>query len=162
MSKSRKKQRARAQNQQDAVVAHLTKTVPVAETAPEVTPPASPEKPAQPLNQALYDLAVAAATNAGQMREEGDRLSWVYNGDALAMKYTEPGDEDSSPARLMVAAFRRGVVFQVEGERQVVYQAGDWEAELTRLATAEAAAPEDEGDEPDGPDDGDDDEQAPE
>src|SRR4051812_15254520 len=113
MSKSKKKQTARKR---------------VADQPAEEPVVALPERQEMPLNQALYDRVVAAATKAGQMREEGDRLTWVYNGDAVAMKYTEP--DEQAPARILVAAFRQGVVFQVEGEKQVAYQPGPWELEL--------------------------------
>jgi hypothetical protein len=136
MSKSRKKQRARER----ALEAETTPQPAVELEAVEELPPPEPT----PLNEALYDLAIRAATQAGQMREEGERLAWVFNGDAIALKYTEPGEAEDQPARLLIAAFRQGVVFQVEGERQVVYQPGPWEAELTRLTTLEP--PEDDED----------------
>jgi hypothetical protein len=119
MSKSKKKQKARERAQ---------------EVAREDQPMALPVRKEMPLDQALYDRVVAAATRAGQMREEGDRMSYVYNGDAVAMKYTEADEKE--PARVLVAAFRQGVVFQVEGDRQVVYQRGPWEQELDELEPA--------------------------
>jgi hypothetical protein len=125
MSKSKKKQTARKR---------------ATEQPPEEVAMDLPAPKELPLNQALHDRIVAAATRAGQMREEGERMSWVYNGDAVALKYTE-GDE-AQPARILVAAFRQGVVFQVEGDRQVVYQPGAWEQELDRLEPA----PDDEED----------------
>lgn len=119
MSKSKKKQTARKR---------ATEQPP--EEALELPTPKE-----TPLNQALYDAIVAAATKAGQMREEGERMSWVYNGDAVALKYTEA--DETQPARILVAAFRQGVVFQVEGDRQVVYQPGPWEQELEKLEPSE-------------------------
>jgi hypothetical protein len=105
---------------------------------------ALPTKQAQPLNEALYEKALAAVTGHGVMRDEGDALSYLYNGDTLSMKFTEGAEGTGDPDRLMIAAFRKGVVFQTEGETQVVYQPGDWEAEITRLAGMPAAEPDDE------------------
>ena len=52
------------------------------------------------------------------------------------MKYTEPGEGEGQPARLMIAAFKQGVVLQTEGDRLVVYRAGDWEQSLEGLEPA--------------------------
>jgi hypothetical protein len=161
MSKSKKKQRARERSKEElsGPDATLETVIPLA-TAPTVddnldddfddeeagAPPALglPERKDMPIDQVLFDRAVAAAINAGVMREEGDRLCYLFNGESIALKYTEPGEEDDQPARLLIAAFRQGVVFQVEGDRQVVYQPGNWEQELERLATLEP--PDDEED----------------
>ncbi|MDB5099461.1 MAG: hypothetical protein JWM80_3882 [Cyanobacteria bacterium RYN_339] len=138
MSKSKKKQKARERVREEAPLA----PPPEAPDATEEPALALPERKPMPLDQGLYDRVVAAATKAGQLREEGDRLTWVYNGDAVAMKYTEPGEAENEPARVLVAAFRQGVVFQVEGETQLAYQPGAWELELDKLEPA----PDDEDD----------------
>lgn len=154
MSKSKKKQRARARAQEE-----LQAVVPAAPQPenddfdePDDGPSlALPEHHPTPVDQALFDRVVAAAIHAGQMREEGDRLVYLYNADTLALKYTEPGEGEGELARVMVAAFRQGVVYQVEGDRQLVYRPGDWEAQLA--AVLEAPPPDedehdDEGDDP--------------
>jgi hypothetical protein len=152
MSKSKKKQRARERSKDElgnTEPAPLT-VIPLAPTDaanddgadlddPDDQEPALalPDHKDMPLDQQLFDRAVTAAIQAGQMREEGDRLCYLFNGESVAMKYTEPGEEDGQPARLLIAAFRQGVVFQVEGDRQVVYQPGPWERELEALAALE-------------------------
>lgn len=133
MSKSRKKQRARAQAPQ-----HTASPAPAEPTL------ALPEKQPQALNEALYERVVRTATHAGQFREEADRLVYLYNGPTIAVKYVEPSEDAGKEADILVAAFRRGVVFQVIDGQQMVYQPGDWEDELERIS---AEAPPDDLDE---------------
>jgi hypothetical protein len=139
MSKSKKKQTARKRAQED-----VPTELPLVEEddfdEPDDTPSiALPERKPQPLNEALYEQAVAAATAHGVMREEGEALAYLYNGDTLSMKFVEAPEDTDEPDRLMIAAFRQGVVFQTEGQTQVVYQPGDWEQEIARLADTPAA-----------------------
>lgn len=156
MSKSKKKQAARKRTAEGASSApemELESTVPALEPEledddfdePDDTPSlAMPEKQAQPLNEALYEQAVAAATAHGVMREEGEALAYLYNGETLSMKFVEAPEGTEEPDRLMIAAFRQGVVFQTEGHSQVVYKPGDWEREIARLADTPPAEPGDE------------------
>jgi hypothetical protein len=158
MSKSRKKQKVRERAQQAEQAGFVPGQAPEAGPGAAVPAPPRPRQPQaarpaapkaaeptlslpkpsqQPLNQAVFDLAVQAATNQGVMREEGERLSYLYNGEALAVKYVEPGPGGQPGASVMVAAFKRGVVYQVNDGRQVVYQPGDWEQNLQALAAAE-------------------------
>ena len=122
MSKSHKKQKERER---------ARAAEPGATPAPEAEarPPASPRAAgATAVDEALFEQVAEAVMLAGEPHEEGDRQAWLYNGDTLSIKYVE--EDDAAPRRLMVAAFRRGVVFQVEGDRQVVHQPGDWVASL--------------------------------
>lgn len=97
--------------------------------APEVQPPLSPKAAgATAVDEDLFETVAEAAMMAGEPREEGEAQAWVYNGDTLAIKYVE--ETDDTPRRLMVAAFRQGVVFQVEGDKQVVHRPGDWVQQL--------------------------------
>jgi hypothetical protein len=89
-------------------------------------PSAAAEAPAQlkapaALDEALLARVLRAVKGAGQPDGPG---TWVYNGDTLSIKLVE-GDA-TTPRRLLVAAFQLGVVFQVEGDRQVVRRQGDW------------------------------------
>jgi hypothetical protein len=104
MSKSQKKQRERARAQASEGGA------------------AAPVAPAPSLvDEALYERVRAAVRAAGEQDEAG---AWLYNGDTVSIKLVE-GDGDT-PRRVLVAAFQQGVVFQVEGERQVVRRPGEW------------------------------------
>lgn len=145
MSKSRKKQKARERGQQDAP-APLEPIAPVEDDLDDEDDGepslALPDERPQDLSEGLFHDAIEAASRAGVMREEGDRIAYVYNGEQLSLKYVEPSDTEG--AALMIAAFRRGVVFQVRDGVQVVYQPGDWEAEIRRLAVMEPVEPEDE------------------
>lgn len=150
MSKSRKKQQARKREtatREGEALEHHVHAAPLLDAEEDErddTPAlALPEKREMPLDQALFDRVVATATRAGVMREEGDRLVYLYNGDTVALKFVEPGEGADEPARILVAAFRQGVVYQVEGDRQVVYRPGPWEAALDQLADA----PDEESDE---------------
>ncbi len=115
MSKSSKKQKARERARETEGGAPA--------------PPASPQAAgATAVDEALFERVAEAVMLAGEPHEEGDRQVWLYNGDTLSIKYVE--EDDQHPRRLMVAAFRRGVVYQVEGDRQVVHQPGDWRERL--------------------------------
>lgn len=156
MSKSKKKQTARkraADGAPGAPEMELESTVPALEPEleddefdePDDGPSlALPEKQAQPLNETLYEQAVAAATAHGVMREEGESLAYLYNGETLSLKFVEAAEGTDEPDRLMIAAFRQGVVFQTEGQTQVVYKPGEWEQEIARLADTPPAEPGDE------------------
>ncbi|HEY9720494.1 MAG TPA: hypothetical protein V6D47_00660 [Oscillatoriaceae cyanobacterium] len=142
MSKSRKKQQARKRAEDQTV-----ETVELLGPGPDEEPAlALPEKRETALHEALYTVLVEAATRVGVMREEGEQLAYVYNGDTISLKYVEPGEE-GQPATLMVAAFRQGVVYQAHGETQLVYKPGEWEQAIAALASTEPAdeddAPED-------------------
>jgi hypothetical protein len=113
MSKSEKKQRARARAQASEVGA-----------AAPATPVPSP------VDEALYARVRAAVRAAGDQDEAG---AWLYNGDTVSIKLVE-GDA-GTPRRVLVAAFQQGVVFQVEGDRQVVRRPGGW---LEALPTGRA------------------------
>lgn len=141
MSKSTKKQkeRERAREAELALSPPVTPpavapqarppAAPPAAAAPQAQPPASPQAAgATAVDEALFEQVAEAAMHAGEPREEGDRQAWVYNGETLSIKYVE--EDEDAPRRLMVAAFRQGVVFQVEGDRQVVHKPGDWVALL--------------------------------
>lgn len=90
--------------------------------------PQSPNKPAPAApvsgDPALQARIVEAVTTHGESHSDGDITTWLYNGDTLSIKYVAP--TATQPLRLMVAAFRQGVVFQVEGETQQVLKRGDW------------------------------------
>lgn len=125
MSKSAKKQKERARAQ----AAEAAAAAPNAMAADAPRMPASPKAAgATGVDEALFEKVAEAAMLAGEPREEGERQAWVYNGDTLSIKYVE--EDDAHPRRLMVAAFRQGVVFQVEGDRQVVNSPGPWVDEL--------------------------------
>lgn len=138
MSKSRKKQQARKRAESDTFEP-VEPLAPEPESEPAL---ALPQVRETPLDEPLYHALVEAATRAGAMREEGEQLAYVYNGDTLAIKYVEPG-EDGQPATLMAAAFRQGVVYQARGETQLVYKPGDWEKGLAAIAAAEPDEDED-------------------
>lgn len=158
MSKSRKKQKARERGHAEfgppaqepsevleSVIPGIVEELPVEEDDDDEPELALPEQREQALDESLFHDAIEAATRAGVMREEGDRLTYLYNGDTLSLKYMEPTDTEG--AFLLIAAFRRGVVFQVRNGKQVVYQPGDWEAEIRRLATTEPVEEHGDGDE---------------
>jgi hypothetical protein len=157
MSKSKKKQVARERAQQaegegaiprsfappaGAAPVRPPKQAPA--PAPEVRMPASPRAASgTPVDEALFERVAEVAELVGQPLDEGERQAWAYNGDTFSIKYVEEGeDPEAQPRRLMVAAFRLGVVYQVEGDRQVVYQPGDWEARAQALLDADATTPE--------------------
>jgi hypothetical protein len=155
MSKSKKKQKARERGEgentplefvvpKSAFVPGPVEELPLeAEDDGETLELPAPK--AQALDEKLFHDAIEAATRAGVMREEGDRLCYLYNGDTLSLKYMEPTDTEG--AFVLIAAFRLGVVYQVRNGTQVVYKAGDWEADIHKLATSERVEPEDEGEE---------------
>jgi hypothetical protein len=120
MSKSYKKQRERERARQGAVEGSAE--------MPGQTPqaPLGLEIKGKPLKIALYESIVSTLKRVGEQQAEGDRNAWIYNGEALAMKHLEP---DS----LLVAAFKQGVVFQSQGDRQIIYKPGAWEAVLGEL-----------------------------
>ncbi|MEB3285011.1 MAG: hypothetical protein VKN33_06980 [Candidatus Sericytochromatia bacterium] len=88
-------------------------------SAPSPTPP--PPLSAEP---ALQARIIDAVTTHGEAHREGEVTTWLYNGDTLSIKYVAAGP--TQPLRLMVAAFRQGVVFQIEGEQQQVLKRGEW------------------------------------
>lgn len=98
--------------------------------------PAPPQTPPQPVDAALLARVAAAAEAVGNRVEEGDRVLYLYNGETLAIKYVASPEPSA-----LVAAFRLGVVFQVEGDRQLRYAPGDWEEDLARLAGRAPAEP---------------------
>ncbi|MEB3328146.1 MAG: hypothetical protein VKQ33_02810 [Candidatus Sericytochromatia bacterium] len=111
MSKSTKKQRLRARAQ-----------------APEAAVPATAPAPVpapRPVDEALYARVLAAVQAAGQQDGPG---TWLYNGETVSIKLVEGGAD--APRRLLVAAFQLGVVYQVEGDREVVRRPGSWEEAL--------------------------------
>ena len=130
MSKSAKKQteRERAQAAERAAAQGAgpeAAGTPTPAGADQAQPPMSPKAAgATAVDEALFEQVAEAAMLAGEPREEGEAQAWLYNGDTLSIKYVEEGE--GTPRRLMVAAFRQGVVFQVEGDRQVVHRAGAW------------------------------------
>lgn len=124
MSKSRKRQTARKNADAGAPFAPLP-------AAGFASAPAD----APGLDPALYERLVAIVSDIGEEREEGDRLAYVYNGDAISAKYVEGNDDE--PASLLVAAFKLGVVLQVRGDQLVRYQPGAWLQQLEHLALSE-------------------------
>jgi hypothetical protein len=72
----------------------------------------------------LQARIVAAVMAHGEAHTENEIETWLYNGDTLSIKYVAP--TGTQPLRLMVAAFRQGIVFQVEGETQQALKRGDW------------------------------------
>lgn len=136
MSKSRKKQKARERAQQEQPSEALEPVEVDEDEDDGVEALELPELRPQALSEGIFHEAVEAAGRCGVMREEGDRIAYLYNGPELSMKYVEPSDTEG--ATMMIAAFRRGVVFQVRDGVQVVYQPGEWEEEIRRLAKTEA------------------------
>src|SRR4051812_1641012 len=95
MSKSKKKQaaRKRATEADSTPGTELESSVPALEPEldedfdePDDAPSlALPERQPQPLNEALYEQALAAATAHGTMREEGEALAYLFNGETLSL-----------------------------------------------------------------------------
>jgi hypothetical protein len=92
--------------------------------------PLTPAKPPAPVaaDPALQARIIKAVTTHGESHTEGEIETWLYNGETLSIKYVAP--TASQPLRLMVAAFRQGIVFQVEGATQQVLKRGEWVASL--------------------------------
>ncbi|MEB3196414.1 MAG: hypothetical protein VKP62_04350 [Candidatus Sericytochromatia bacterium] len=83
-----------------------------------------PTEATSPRDEALFARLVTIATQHGEAIAQDGCQVWVYNGDTVSIKYVEAlGD---APERLMVAAFRQGVVFQVRGTRQLALRRGPW------------------------------------
>lgn len=130
MSKSKKKQVARAREQAAAAPqVDLEDDDDQAPADPDATrPQEAAAAGGSAVDEALFERLVELVHALGEDREEGDQIAWVWNGPSMAIKYVE--GEDELPRRMMVAAFKRGVVFQVEGDRQLVRRTDGWEADL--------------------------------
>lgn len=155
MSKSKKKQTARARDQAAAAAAAAAPTeltlAPVTDVDeddddddllspvdPDATRPQDATTGGQAVDEDLFERVSEAVHALGEDREEGEQIAWVWSGASMSVKYVE--EEGDLPRRLMVAAFKRGVVYQVEGDRQLVYQAGPWEAELAAAVSASSTS----------------------
>lgn len=94
------------------------------ERAQDLSPGTAAPRPSPttgPVDEALFEKVAASARAAGEAVDAG---TWLYNGDTLSIKLVV-GDAHT-PRRLLVAAFQQGVVFQVEGDRQLTRRVGPW------------------------------------
>jgi hypothetical protein len=118
MSKSKKKQRARAAQARGDFDTALS--------------PAVSETIAKPLvlDRVLYDRICDTVRAWGVSALEGGRLTHVYNGETLSIKYVAGDAADGRGERVMVEAFRQGIVFQMEDGQLLVQMSGAWVEQL--------------------------------